>query len=349
MKRRAIITGIGGQAGSYLAELLLVKDYEVHGFVRREAIESPREKLWRLKPVLSRIVLHAVSLDNPAGIYRVLAGVKPDEVYHLAARSFVSRSFEDEITTFGSNVNRTLYVLSAIREAVPRCRFYFAGSSEMFGNAPESPQNESTPFNPRTPYGISKLAGLHITRAYRESHGIFACAGILYNHESPRRGLEFVTRKITHAVARIAAGTQHELKLGNVTAVRYWGYCADYAWAMWLMLQQERPDDYVIATGITHTVAEFAEAAFGEVGLDWRDFVSVDSRFYRRPESSPLTGDYAKARRQLGWRPRVTFEELVSMMVREDVTETRKASLQNPGSLAHDQAADGEGLSKAVR
>lgn len=342
MKHRAIITGISGQDGSYLAELLLEKGYEVHGFVRREALENPKGKLWRLEPILSDLVLHASSLNNPAGVSRVLAKVKPTELYHLAAHSFVSFSFEDEVTIFGSNVSTTLSVLAAVRDEVPLCRFYFAGSSEMFGNAQESPQNESTPFNPRTPYGVSKLAGLHVARAYREFHGIFVCAGILYNHESPRRGLEFVTRKITHAVARISAGLQHELRLGNLEAVRDWGYCPDYVRAMWLMLQQDHPDDYVVATGITHTVAEFAEAAFREVGLDWRDFVIVDPKLYRGPESSPLTGDASKARRQLGWKPRVTFEELVSMMVREDARKTRNASSYSPAGLAHVPADRGD-------
>lgn len=328
LKRTAFITGVGGQDGSYLAELLLEKGYEVHGLVRRDAVESPEHKLWRLQPFLSSLTLHVASLDNPVGISRLLSEIKPHECYHLAAHSFVSHSFEDGIETLNANVNSTLSILAAIRAVIPRCRFYFAGSSEMYGNAPESPQNEATPFNPRTPYGISKLVGLHVARAYRDSHGLFACTGILFNHESPRRGLEYVTRKITHAAVQISLGKQSELRLGNLTAVRDWGYCGEYVRAMWLMLQQDRPDDYVIATGVPHTVEEFAEAAFREVGLNWRDFVRVDPQLYRHPEVSHLTGDFSKARRRLGWEPRVSFEELVSMMVREDVRRSATSFCQ---------------------
>lgn len=323
MKTTAIITGLGGQDGSFLAEFLLEKGYEVHGLVRLEALENPEDNLWRLQPFIDDVVLHANSLDNPAGIARILEQVKPREFYHLAAHSYVSYSFEDDFAVMSTNINTTLFVLAAIRQAVPQCRFYFAGSSELFGIAPESPQDESTPFNPRTPYGISKLAGFHVTKAYRYTHGIFACNGILFNHESPRRGLEFVTRKISRAVAQIHLGMRSELRLGNLDAVRDWGYSGDYVQAMWLMLQQEQPDDYVVATGIPHTVRDFAEAAFREVDLDWKQFVRVDPLLYRSPEPCPLIGCSDKARARLGWAPTVSFEDLVSLMVREDIAAIR--------------------------
>ncbi len=319
MKPRAVITGVAGQDGSYLAEFLLDKGYEVHGLVRAENLENPEDKLWRLQPFLQDLVIHATSLDNPGGISRILARVKPHECYHLAAHSFVTYSFEDDFGIMSTNLSTTVFMLAAIREACPECRFYFAGSSEMFGNAAETPQHELTPFNPRTPYGISKLTGFHVTKAYRHTHGLFACSGILFNHESPRRGREFVTRKITQAVARISLGKQSELRLGNLDAVRDWGYAGDYVQAMWLMLQQDRPDDYVVATGVPRTVREFAQTAFREVGLDWRDYVRVDPLFYRPSETCPLVGQPAKARAQLGWTPSVSFQGLVSMMIHSDL------------------------------
>jgi GDPmannose 4,6-dehydratase len=334
MIRKALITGISGQDGSYLAELLLEKGYEVHGLVRRYAIESPEDKLWRLGTFLSDLDLHVCSLDNPERISGILRKIKPRECYHLAGHSFVSYSFEDDFTTISTNLNTTLFMLAAIREASPRCRFYCAGSSEMFGNAPETPQNESTPFNPRTPYGISKLAGFHVTKAYRHTHRLFACTGILFNHESPRRDQQFVTRKITRAVAHISLGMQRELRLGNLEAVRDWGYSRDYVRAMWMMLQQDRPDDYVIATGIPHSVKQFADLAFREVGLDWKDYVTADPQFYRAPEVCPLVGDASKARSRLGWEPSVQFEDLISMMVREDLDELRRRTqAKQPGPL----------------
>jgi GDPmannose 4,6-dehydratase len=323
MIRKALITGISGQDGSYLAELLLEKGYEVHGLVRRDAIESPEDKLWRLRPFLSDLNLHVSSLDNPGRISGILKKIRPRECYHLAAHSFVSHSFEDDFATIGTNLNTALFMMAAIREASQGCRFYYAGSSEMFGHAPVTPQNESTPFNPRTPYGISKLAGFHVTKVYRHTHKLFACTGILFNHESPRRGQQFVTRKITRAVAHISLGMQSELRLGNLEAVRDWGYSGDYVRAMWMMLQQDRPDDFVIATGIPHSVKEFAATAFLEVGLDWRNYVTSDPLFYREPEVCPLIGDSSKARSRLGWAPSVQFEDLVSMMVREDLGELR--------------------------
>jgi GDPmannose 4,6-dehydratase len=319
MIRKALITGISGQDGSYLAEFLLEKGYEVHGIVRREALESPGLALWRLESCLSRLVLHGASLENPISLFKILSKVKPHECYHLAAHSFVSHSFEDDYSAIPKNLNTTVFVLSAVREVLPNCKVYFAGSSEMFGNAPTTPQNELTPFNPRTPYGISKLAGFHLMRVYKNTHRLFACSGILFNHESPRRGLEFVTRKITNAVAQIKRGIRSELRLGNLEAVRDWGFSKDYVRAMWLMMQQDRPDEYVIATGVPHSVKEFAEIAFREAGLDWKHYVSTDPQFYRSPEKCPLIGDSTKARTRLGWSPQVSFEDLVSLMVREDL------------------------------
>lgn len=323
MTKRALITGITGQDGSYLAELLLAKGYEVHGIVRRVALEVPEHRLWRLHGILDRITLHAGSLESYASLFRVMERLKPDECYHLAAQSFVNYSFEDAFSTFDANIYGTLYILSAIMERSPRTRFYFAASSEMFGQAAQSPQHEGTPFQPRSPYGISKVAGLHLVRNYREAHGVFACAGISFNHESPRRGLEFVTRKVTHAVARIKAGRQEPLALGNLDACRDWGFAGDYVDAMWRMLQRDEPDDFVIATNETHSVREFVERAFAHAGLDWRAHVVNDPRLYRPAEIELLRGDHAKAQRVLGWAPNVRFEQLVDMMVDSDLAAVR--------------------------
>src|SRR4029453_17508676 len=259
--KKALITGITGQDGSYLTEWLLNQGYEVHGIVRRVAFENPEHRLWRLRHLLDhdRLVLHAASLDSYASLLQVMDRVQPDECYHLAAQSFVSYSFEDEFSTIGTNVNGTHFVLSALKERAPHCRFYFAASSEMFGNAPEVPQHEHTPFYPRSSYGISKLAGFHLTRNYREAYGLFALSGILFNHESPRRGIEFVTRKISDGVARIKLGISDEIRLGNLDARRDLGFAGDYFEAIWLMLQQDAPQDYVIATGVEHSVRDFLE------------------------------------------------------------------------------------------
>lgn len=323
--KRALITGITGQDGSYLAEFLLEKGYEVHGLVRRVAIEDPEHRLWRIRHILDRVILHAASLDSYASVFAVVDEVQPDECYHLAAQSFVSYSFEDEFSTISTNINGTHYVLSALRHRAPRCRFYFAASSEMFGNVP-APQNEQSPFYPRSPYGVSKLAGFHLTRNYREAYHLYALSGILFNHESPRRGFEFVTRKVTTTVARIKRGLAQELRLGNLEARRDWGYAGDYVRAMWLMLQQEEPQDYVIATGETHSVRELVEIAFAHVGLDWRAYVKVDERFYRPAEIYELRGDYSKARKILGWEPTTTFAELVRMMVEADLAALDETS-----------------------
>jgi len=315
----ALITGITGQDGSNLAELLLSKGYAVHGVVRRVALEDPSHRLWRLRHILGRITLHNASLESYASLVRVVAAVNPDELYHLAAQSFVSYSFEDEFSTLNTNINGTHYLLSALHEIAPRCRFYFAGSSEMFGLADLSPQSEETPFHPRSPYGISKVAGFHLARNYREAYGIYACGGILFNHESERRGYEFVTRKVSLGVARIKLGKESELRLGNLEARRDWGYSPDYVRAIWQMLQQPEADDYVVATGETHSVRELVEASFGVVGLDWRDYVRIDTDLFRPAEVRELCGDPRKAQQRLGWEPQVRFSELVQRMVESDL------------------------------
>lgn len=319
MKKRALVTGITGQDGSYLAELLLEKGYEVHGIVRRVAMEDPLHRIWRIRHILDHLNLHSASLESYPSIFNVVEMVKPDECYHLAAQSFVSYSFEDEYSTIQTNINGTMYILSAIRLRAPNCRFYFAGSSEMFGNAMTTPQNENTPFQPRSAYGISKVAGYHLTRNYREAYGLYALSGILFNHESPRRGHEFVTRKISSHVAKIKLGLADKLRLGNLEAKRDWGHARDYVRAMWLMLQQDRPDDYVVATGTCHSVREFATEAFSLVGLDYAKYVEVDEKLYRPAEVNLLMGEASKAQKQLGWQSKTKFSNLVKEMVEADL------------------------------
>jgi len=317
--KKALITGITGQDGSYLTEQLLGLGYEVHGLVRRVALEDPTRRFTRLEHLLERIKLHPASLESYPSIFHVLSKHEFDECYHLAAQSFVAESFADGFSTMNTNINGTHYMLAALRELQPKCRFYFAGSSEMFGKVRETPQNEETPFHPRSPYGISKVAGFDLTRNYREANGMYCVSGILFNHESPRRGYEFVTRKITSTVARIKMGLATELRLGNLEAKRDWGHAADYVRAMHLMLQQPDPDDYVIATGETHTVREFCEQAFGKVGFDYQNYVKVDEQFFRPAEVDLLRGDAGKARQLLGWEPQHTFEELVTEMIDADL------------------------------
>lgn len=318
MSQRALITGITGQDGSYLAELLLSKGYEVHGAVRRVALEDPEHRLIRLNAVRSRVMLHAASLESFASVYQLVARVAPDECYHLAAQSFVSYSFDDEFSTLNTNINGTHFLLSAVKDLAPKCRFYFAGSSEMFGKAEELPQNERTRFHPRSSYGISKVCGFELTRNYREAYGLQASNGILFNHESPRRGFEFVSRKITAGVARILAGRTRQIPLGNLEARRDWGHAREYVEAMWLMLQQPEPDDYVVATGETHSVRDFAELAFSHAGLDYQDHVTSDPTLFRPAEVNVLRGDAAKARTKLGWTPKIAFDSLVREMVEAD-------------------------------
>jgi GDPmannose 4,6-dehydratase len=322
-KKKALITGITGQDGSYLAEFLLEKGYAVHGIVRRVAIEDPERRLRRIKHLQDKLILHSASLESYASIFKVVDKIKPTECYHLAAQSFVSYSFEDEFSTFGTNIDGTHYVLSSLQELAPSCRFYFAASSEMFGNAKTTPQNEDTPFYPRSTYGISKLAGFHLTRNYRETYKLFALSGILFNHESPRRGFEFVTRKITNTVAKIKLGLADELRIGNLEARRDWGYAADYVKAMWLMLQQDEPDDYVIASEETHSVKELLEVAFSYVDLEWADYVVTDEKFYRPAEIYELRGDSSKARKKLGLKPTISFKDLIQMMVDEDLKKLK--------------------------
>jgi GDPmannose 4,6-dehydratase len=319
MSKRALITGITGQDGSYLAEFLLSEGYEVHGIVRRVAIEDPGHRLWRIRHIVDQVILHAASMESFASLFNVVDKVKPDECYHLSAQSFVSYSFEDEFSTVNTNINGTHYMLAAVKDRAPHCRFYFAASSEMFGNAKESPQNENTPFHPRSAYGISKVAGFDLTRNYREAYGLFALSGILFNHESPRRGYEFVTRKVTSTVARIKSGWAGKLKLGNLEAKRDWGYAGEYVQAMWLMLKQNEPEDYVIASGETHSIRELVELAFGYAKLEWKDYVVIDQDLYRPAEIFELKGDFRKAREKFGWRPKVTFTELIRRMVDADL------------------------------
>ena len=319
MAKRALITGITGQDGSYLAEHLLSLGYEVHGIVRRVALEDPERRFSRISHVLDQIQLHAGSLESYPSIFNVVTHHQFDECYHLASQSFVAESFQDGFSTMNININGTHFVLAALKELQPQCRFYFAGSSEMFGKAHETPQKETTPFHPRSPYGISKVAGFELTRNYREAFGMYGLSGILFNHESPRRGFEFVSRKTTSTVARIKLGLADELRIGNLESKRDWGHAKDYVRAMQAMVQQPEPDDFVIATGQTHSVRELCEIAFGEVGLDYREFVKVDERYYRPAEVDQLIGDASKARKALGWEPTYTFRELIKEMVAADL------------------------------
>jgi GDPmannose 4,6-dehydratase len=319
VSKKALITGITGQDGSYLAEYLIGLGYEVHGIVRRVALEDPGRRVGRIAELLNKVTLHPASLESYPSIFHVVSQYDFDECYHLAAQSFVAESFTDGFSTMNTNINGTHYMLAALRELRPRCRFYFAGSSEMFGKVRETPQRENTPFHPRSPYGISKVAGFDLTRNYREAYGMYCVGGILFNHESPRRGFEFVTRKITSTVAQIKLGRASELRLGNLEARRDWGHAADYVRAMHLMLQQPEPDDYVIATGETHSVEEFCELAFGEAGLNYKEYVRTDERYYRPAEVDLLIGDSTRARKILGWQPKYSFQELVTEMVREDL------------------------------
>jgi GDPmannose 4,6-dehydratase len=322
--KTALITGITGQDGSYLAELLLEKGYAVHGVTRRVASERQEDRLSRIKHLEGKVQLHYGDITDFPRMYQLVLRTKPDEAYHLAAQSQVKVSFEDEIGTFITNVNGTQHMLSAIKDIKPDCKFYFAATSELYGDVRQTPQSEETPFNPVSPYAVSKLAGFHLTKMYRDGYKIFACSGILFNHESPRRGEEFVTRKITSAAARIKLGLEHELRLGNLDAKRDWGHAKDYVEAMWLMLQQAKPHDYVIGTGENHSIRDFLDIAFGMLDLDWKKHVAVDERFYRPLEVSQLLSDPSKARKKLGWKPRVPFEQLVKMMVEADLERLKR-------------------------
>ena len=315
MAKRAIITGITGQDGSYLAELLLSKGYEVTGVVRRLSTTN----FWRIEHLLDRITLRPGDLLDQLSLIRVVRDVKPHEVYNLAAMSFVPASWDQPLLTSEFNAQGVTRVLEAVRHVDTDIRIYQASSSEMYGRVREVPQTELTPFYPRSPYGVSKVFGHYITVNYRESYGLFAASGILFNHESPRRGLEFVTRKVTDGVARIKLGLASHLGLGNLDACRDWGFAGDYVQAMWLMLQQDTADDYVVATGVSHSVRELVECAFGHAGLDWQQFVQIDPAFLRPAEVDHLIGDASKAKQALGWEPQVDFAQLVAMMVDADI------------------------------
>ena len=324
MKKIALIFGITGQDGSYLAEFLLKKGYKVHGLVRRVAAEDESHRYWRLRHLREKIKIHAGSLESYASIINIITRVKPDEIYHLGAQSYIDYAFKDEFSTINTNINGTHYLLSAIKEFSPKTKFYCAGSSEMFGKVREIPQNELTPFYPRSTYGISKVAGYELTRYYREAYNLFCCNGILFNHESPRRGFEFVTRKITHSVARIKFGLQKKLKLGNLSSKRDWGHAKDYVKAMWMMLNRRLPEDFVICTGKQHSVKDFAKLAFKQVGLDYKKYVVTDKKLYRPSEVDSLLGSCKKAKSKLKWRPEYNFEKLVKDMVEEDLKFVQK-------------------------
>ena len=318
--KKALITGISGQDGSYLSEFLLEKNYEVHGVIRRVALEDETHRLWRLRRIRDKIKLHSGSLESFPSLAKIINKVQPDEIYHLAAQSYVANSFEDEFSTLNTNINGTHYMLASMKEFSPKSKFYFAGSSEMFGKTVETPQNENTKFYPRSAYGISKVTGFELTRNYREAYNFFASTGILFNHESPRRGETFVTRKITKGLSKISTGLQKELILGNLNAKRDWGHAKDFVRAMWLMLQQDEPDDYVIATGKDHTIREFLDVAFECVDIeDWERFVLQDERYMRPAEVDVLRGDATKAEEVLGWKPKTSFKQMVSNMVGNDI------------------------------
>jgi GDPmannose 4,6-dehydratase len=326
MSKRAVITGITGQDGSYLAELLLDNGYEVVGVVRR----SSTPNLWRLEHLLDRITLRPGDLLDQLSIARIIDDCRPQEFYNLAAMSFVPASWDQPILTGEFNSQGVTRVLEAIRQVDPKVKLYQASSSEMYGKVREVPQTELTPFYPRSPYGVSKVFGHYITVNYRESYGLFAVSGILFNHESPRRGLEFVTRKVTDGVARVKLGLSDSLSLGNLDAQRDWGFAGDYVRAMWLMLQQDQPDDFVIATGLSHSVRDLVQTAFDHVELEWQKYVRVDPRFLRPAEVDHLIGDASKARRELGWSPSVDFKELVEMMVDADLERLSRQGIGTP-------------------
>jgi GDPmannose 4,6-dehydratase len=318
--KRALITGITGQDGSYLADLLLEKGYEVHGMVRRSSTET----FQRLEHIRDDLVLHTGDLLDQRSLVDVLRACEPEEIYNLAAMSFVAASWSQPVLTAEFTATGVTRMLEAMRDVTPEARFYQASSSEMFGMVREVPQKESTPFYPRSPYGVAKVYGHFITVNYRESYDLFACSGILFNHESPRRGLEFVTRKVTHGAAAIKLGLQQELALGNLDAERDWGYAKDYVEAMWLMLQEDEPEDYVIATGEAHSVRELVEIAFDQVGLDSAGHVRLDPQFLRPAEVEHLVGDHSKAREKLGWQPQTSFDELVRLMVDSDLEQLER-------------------------
>jgi GDPmannose 4,6-dehydratase len=325
MTDRALITGITGQDGSYLAELLLTKGYEVHGIVRPESLADAATLPENIAQIADKVSLHPGTLENHLSLSQAVRTVRPDECYHLAGPSFVEASFEEEPSILATLVSGSHALLAAIKEMAPKCRFFFAGSSEMFGAPTTSPQDETTPFNPRSIYGLAKLSGHHTVRYYRDRYGVFCCTAILYNHESPRRAQTFVPRKVSRAVAAIKCGHQQQVALGRLDARRDWGYAPEYVEAMWMMLQAPRPRDYVVATGETHSVEELVDLAFAHVGLDWREHVVMDERLVRLPEATQLCGDSRRVREELDWRPRKPFAEMVMEMVDADMARIAEA------------------------
>lgn len=319
MEKKAFITGITGQDGSYLAEFLLAKGYEVYGLVRRVALEDEHHRMQRILAIRESLHLLPGSLESYPSVYKCIQEVMPDEIYHLAAQSYVTYSFDDEFSTLNTNINGTHYVLSACRELVPDARIYFAASSEMFGRVRKTPQNEETPFHPRSSYGISKVAGFELTRNYRESYDMFACSGILFNHESPRRGFEFVTRKITSHAAMIKLGLTDKIPLGNIEAKRDWGHAKEYVKVMWMMLQNDTPEDYVVATGKCHSVRKFLEMAFASLDLDYHRYLEIDEALFRPAEVTLLQGDSSKAVKELGWSYEFSLQSLIEEMVENDL------------------------------
>lgn len=314
----ALITGITGQDGSYLAEFLLEKGYQVHGVVMSDELRHPSNRLYRIQSILDQVHLHDVDLLNFSSVNQLVKDCQPDECYHLAAHTFVSYSLENEFGTLNTNIHGTHNILASIKTSAPSCRFFFAASSEIFGKALYSPQDEKTPYNPRSIYGVSKVTGFFLSRNYRANHDIFTSNGILYNHESERRGKEFVTRKITSSAAQIKLGLLSRIKLGNIEARRDWGYAPDYVRAMWLMLQHNQPDDYVLGTGHTHSVRDLLKIAFGTLGLDWQNYVEIDPDLFRPEEDVEMCANPTKAFNTLGWRSEIGFDDLVQRMVLYD-------------------------------
>ena len=318
MSKIALITGILGQDGSYLAELLLNKGYSVHGVVKKESY-TDKKKFWRIKKILRDLVLHSHNLDNLESFYSILEKVNPSEVYHLAGQSYDGHSFKNEFYTFKNNIDATHYILSAIKKFNNKIRFFFAGSSEMYGKITSFPQNEKTIFNPLSAYGISKVTAYYLVKSYRSNLNFLGSTGILFNHESPRRDLDFVTRKISYGVAQIKKGLQKKISLGNIKSSRDWGHAKDFVSAMWLMLQQDKPDDYIIGTGVKHSVEDFANKAFSHVGLNYKDYIDLDKNLIRSAESDNRVADPVKAQKILKWKPKFSFDQLVSAMVESDL------------------------------
>lgn len=319
MTKRALITGISGQDGSYLADLLLGKGYEVHGIVRPKRLHNRAEVIPNIAGIEEKVTLHAGTLENPLSLSHAIRSIRPDECYHFAGPSFVDISFEEEASILATVVSGTHSLLAAIKEMAPKCRFYMAGSSEMIGEPDRAPQNESTPFKPRSIYGLAKLASYHTTHYYRQRYDLYACTGIMYNHESPRRSSEFLPRKVSRAAARIKLGLDKSVALGNTAARRDWGYAPEYVEAMWSMLQTDTPRDFVIATGVTHSVAELLDMAFSRVGLSYQDYVVTDQRYFRPTEEVELRGDITAIQQQLGWKPKRAFSDIIAEMVDADL------------------------------